>query len=232
VKSLSPYLLLGGILWLAVLASGVHATIAGVILALTIPARTRVNAAEFSERARHLLDEFDRTETGDLLVLTSTGQQEAIHELDVASDDVQGPLLRLEHALQGAVAFGIMPLFALANAGVRLGGMHDPAGGAIAAGVALGLVLGKPIGITVFSWAALRLGWATLPSGVTMRMIHGAAWLAGIGFTMSLFIAGLAFGLSARLDAAKFGVLGGSVVAGTVGYLLLRREIRLTAESE
>lgn len=232
VRTLTPYLLLGGLLWLALLASGVHATIAGVILALTIPARTRVNAADFSQRARRLLDEFDRTETGDLLVLTSTGQQEAIHELDVVSDDVQGPLLRLEHALHGIVAYAIMPLFALANAGVRLGGAADASGGAITAGVALGLVLGKPLGITLFSWLALRLRWATLPAGVTLRMLHGASWLAGIGFTMSLFIAGLAYGTSSRLDAAKIGVLGGSVVAGIVGFTLLRREARHRAAPE
>src|SRR6185503_17307155 len=107
--------------WLALLKSGLHATIAGVLLAFTIPARTRINAEQYAARARALLDEFDRTESGDLLVITSKGQQEAIHQLDVASSDVQGPLLSLEHALHATVAFVIMPIFAFANAGVRVG---------------------------------------------------------------------------------------------------------------
>ncbi|MFN8573649.1 MAG: Na+/H+ antiporter NhaA [Gemmatimonadaceae bacterium] len=223
VQALTPYLVLGVMLWLALLSSGLHATIAGVLVALTIPARTRINATEYSARARALIDAFDATETGDGLVITSKGQQEAIHALDVASNEVQGSLLRLEHALHGAVAFGIMPIFALANAGVRVEEIGQLAFNPITLGVALGLVLGKPIGITAFAWLGVRAGWATLPSQVSMRMIHGAAWIGGIGFTMSLFIAGLAFGESMRLDAAKFGVIGGSLLSGMVGYLLLRR---------
>lgn len=222
VGSLAPYLLLGMVLWLALLSSGLHATIAGVLLALTIPARTRIDAAEFSLRARALLDEFDRTETGDLLVMTSRGQQEAIHQLDVASDEVQGPLLRLEHALNGAVAFVIMPIFALANAGVRIGEVGAVMGSPITIGVALGLVAGKPIGITLCSWLAVRFLGASLPTGVSMRMIHAVSWIGGIGFTMSLFVAGLAFGESVQLDAAKFGILAGSAIAGAVGFGLLR----------
>lgn len=223
VQSLTPYLLLGMLLWLALMSSGLHATIAGVLVALTVPARTHINATDYSMRARRLLDEFDATENGDRLVLTSKGQQEAIHALDVASTEVQGPLLRLEHALHGIVAFGIMPVFALANAGVRLGGLGQLAGSPITLGVLAGLVLGKPIGITLFAWLGVRADWAALPANVTLRMLHGVAWIGGIGFTMSLFVAGLAFGESQQLDAAKFGIIGGSCVSGVVGYLLLRR---------
>lgn len=222
VASLPAYLLFGALLWLALLSSGLHATIAGVIVALTIPVRTRINAEEYSVRARTLLDEFDRTETGDLLVLTSKGQQEAIHQLDLASGDVQGPLLRLEHALHATVAFVIMPIFALANAGVRVDTIERFVSSPITIGVTLGLLAGKPIGITACSWFAVRFLGASLPTGVTIQMIHAVSWIGGIGFTMSLFVAGLAFGESGQMDAAKFGILAGSILAGAAGYLLLR----------
>lgn len=129
----------------------------------------------------------------------------------------------MDHALQGPVAFIVLPFFALANAGVALGGsmgavLHSP----VALGVALGLLLGKPLGITLASYAAVRCGAARLPTGVAWRHVHGAAWLGGIGFTMSLFIAGLAFRDATLLDAAKLGILGASVCAGLVGYALLR----------
>jgi len=223
ICALSPYLAIGVVLWYCFLVSGVHATIAGVVLAMTIPTSSRINAEEFSARARALVDEFDRTETGDLLVITSKGQQEALHGLDVAVSAVNAPLLKLEHGLNALVSFGIMPLFALSNAGVRLDGAAAAITSPAALGIMLGLVLGKMVGITGFSALAVRAGLASLPSGVTWRMLNGAAWLGGIGFTMSLFIAGLAFSDAALLDAAKIGVLASSVVAGTVGFLLLRR---------
>lgn len=222
VRALTPYLFLGVGLWVAFVVSGIHATVAGVLLALTIPAHTKINAAEFSHRARQLLEEFEESETGDLLVITSKGQQEAIHQMEVASSAVQAPLLRLEHRLQGAVAFWIMPLFALANAGVALKGVSAYLVNPITLGAALGLLVGKPVGITLASWIAVRTRVAQLPAGVTWRLLHGAAWLGGIGFTMSLFIAGLAFGQSAQLDAAKVGVLSASIIAGLVGWWLVK----------
>jgi NhaA family Na+:H+ antiporter len=229
VRALTPYLLFGLVLWAALLASGVHATIAGVLLALTIPSRTRINTAQFSERARSFIEEFDRAETGDLLIITSKGQQEAIHSFRALSEAVQGPLLRLEHSLHGVVTFAIMPLFALANAGVQVGAiapvLTDPA----TLGVAAGLLLGKPLGIYGFSRLAVRLGLARLPSEVSWSLLHGAAWLGGIGFTMSLFVAGLAFGAGSLNDAAKVGVLAGSTAAGIVGLLLVRRGIAVPA---
>ena len=208
VRALTPYLLVGAALWAALLSSGIHATIAGVLLALAIPSRTRTNAAEFSARARDILDEFDRAETGDLQVMTSRGQQEAVDALEVAAAGVQAPLLRLEHRLHGIVAFVIMPLFALANAGVQVSGAGALLGSAVSLGTVLGLVIGKPLGILLFSAIAVRMGVARLPTGVTPRLLHGAAWLGGIGFTMSLFVAGLAFPDTPSLhDEAKVGVL-------------------------
>lgn len=223
VRPLSPYLVVGIVLWYTLHHSGIHATLAGVVLALTIPVHTRVNAAEFSAEMRGLLREFDRAETGDLLVLTSKGQQEAIHAMERESEAVQAPLLRLEHSLHPLVASGIMPLFALANAGVRLSGLDFAQGVGVTFGVAAGLLLGKPLGIFTASWVAVRLGWATLPANVSWPMLHGAAWLGGIGFTMALFIGGLAFGGSTLQDAAKLGILAASVLAGAVGWALLRR---------
>jgi NhaA family Na+:H+ antiporter len=139
----------------------------------------------------------------------------------------------MEHALHGVVAFVIMPVFALANAGVPLaGGLQEALRSPIALGVVLGLVLGKPLGITLASYVAVRAGAADLPAGVTWRHLHGAGWLAGIGFTMSLFVAGLAFADPAMLDIAKLGVLGASAVAGSVGYAMLRRGQRASTPAD
>ena len=223
VSALTPYLMVGLVLWYCILLSGIHSTIAGVILAFAIPTNSRINAEEFSQRARALLDDFDRTETGDLLVITSKGQQDALNGLDVAVSAVNAPLLKLEHSLQALVSFGIMPLFALSNAGVRLSGIGEAMVSPVALGVVLGLVVGKMLGITTFSMVAVRLGLAALPSGVTWRTLHGAAWLGGIGFTMSLFVAGLAFADASLLDQAKIAVLGASTVAGIVGFVILRQ---------
>jgi NhaA family Na+:H+ antiporter len=226
VRRLLPYLLVGIALWYFIHHSGIHATLAGVLLALTIPVRTRINAAEFSSEMRGLLDEFDRAETGDLLVITSKGQQEAIHSMEGASDGVLAPLLQLEETLHPFVASGIMPLFALSNAGVALSGLDLASGGWVTVGIGAGLLFGKPAGILAASWLAVRQGWATLPANVSWPMLHGVAWLGGIGFTMALFIGGLAFGATPLQDAAKLGVLLASVVAGTVGALVLRHALR------
>jgi NhaA family Na+:H+ antiporter len=223
VRRLTPYLVLGLGLWYFVHESGVHATIAGVLLAFAIPTRTRINATEFSAKARRLLDYFDRTETGDLVVLTSKGQQEAIIGLERASEGVTAPLLRLEHALHGFSAFVVMPLFALSNAGVDLSGSSV---GRVTLAVILGLAVGKPIGITAAAMAAVRLRVASLPDGVTWTALHGCAWLGGIGFTMSLFVATLAFGSTVLLDPAKVGILSGSLVSGVVGAVVVRRGTR------
>jgi Na+:H+ antiporter, NhaA family len=223
VRRLTPFLVLGVGLWFFVHESGVHATIAGVLLALTIPTRTRINAAQFSAEARGLLDHFDRTETGTALVLTSKNQQEAITGLERATEGVITPLLRLEHAIHGFSAFVVMPLFAFSNAGV---GLHGSLGGGVPVAVILGLAIGKPLGITGAALAAVRLRLAVLPDGVTWTALHGCAWLAGIGFTMSLFIATLAFDGTTLLDAAKFGILTGSLLASIVGAVVVRRGTR------
>ncbi|MBX6364659.1 MAG: Na+/H+ antiporter NhaA [Gemmatimonadetes bacterium] len=227
VRKPMPYALLGIGLWLAMLESGVHATIAGVLLALTVPARTRIDPAEFLERGRAALDEFERAgEARGHDVPSNEEQQWAIQALEGACEEAQAPLQRIEHDLQGVVAFFIVPLFALANAGISLRAIDLAAfGNPVTLGVVLGLTLGKPIGILLFSWLAVRLRLGALPGGVGWRELHGVGWLAGIGFTMSLFIAGLALGEGAGLDAAKLGILTASLLAASIGGVVLRRSL-------
>ena len=217
------YALLGLGLWAAFLVSGVHATVAGVLLAMTIPARCRIEGEEFLERGRALLDAFALDCEPGRKVL-SENQRDAVASLEVAGLHVEAPLTRLERLLHPWVAFAIMPIFALANAGVTLGaGALSAAGSNIAIGVALGLFLGKQLGVTVFSWAFIRAGVATLPTGATWRQLYGVSGLCGIGFTMSLFIASLAFTDPAMLESAKIGILTASLISGVYGYAVLAR---------
>lgn len=217
---------IGLLLWGAVLSSGIHATIAGVLLAMTIPARTRIDEESFLLRARAALTHFEREHEPGVSPLRDPEHQAAAHHLEQLAEQLQPPLLRIEHALHGMVAFAVMPLFALANAGVPLEAtnLSDPSGLGVALGIALGLMVGKPVGITLFAWVAVRSGVASLPEGVSWRLIAGAGLLGGIGFTMALFIAGLAFpGEPDLLVAAKLGTFAASLLAGLGGWLLLRR---------
>lgn len=220
------YALLGVALWVAVLQSGMHATIAGILLAMAIPARTRIDPADFLVRARGFIDEYaGRRDDPD----PDEEHHAALWELEDLTEQAQAPMLRIEHALHPWVAFLIVPLFALANAGVRIDGdVGALLGEEVVLGVFVGLILGKQIGVTLGAWLVVRLGLASLPGGVTWWHIYGMAWLAGIGFTMSLFIADLAFGDSPSLPLAKIGILAASVVAGIVGFLILR-SLRSTA---
>jgi NhaA family Na+:H+ antiporter len=182
VRRIAPYVLVGSVLWLCVLKSGVHATLAGVVTALFVPARDAV-------------------------------------------DPEHPPLRTLEHSLHPWVAFGILPLFAFSNAGVKLEGLglgdllHP-----IPLGIMLGLFLGKQLGVFGFAWAAVKLGIAKLPSGVEFRQVYGAAVLCGIGFTMSLFIGMLAFenaGGGQVVLNDRLGILVGSLVSAVLGYVVL-----------
>jgi NhaA family Na+:H+ antiporter len=216
------YLALGVVLWLFVLRSGVHATVAGVLLAVTIPARVRIDAPAFVDEARTIIDRFERQVVHDDEVGVEEHHDE-LWELESVTEQAQAPLLRLEHALQPWVAFLIVPLFALANAGVTFPpDLLDRVAEPIVLGIILGLVVGKQVGITAAAWLVVRLGRASLPEGVGWRHVYGASWLGGIGFTMSLFIAGLGFDDPDQLTLAKMGILGASVLAGVGGYLLLR----------
>jgi NhaA family Na+:H+ antiporter len=217
------YAVVGTIVWLAFLQSGIHATVAGVLVAATIPIRVRVNSDGFLARSRDLLMVFERSGNQEEEEQTSSTQRAIIQELEETVQQMESPLQRFEHALQPWVAFAIMPLFALANAGVRIeGDFLDALTHPVTIGIILGLVIGKQVGVTLFAWAAVRFGLAALPYGVTWRQMYGVAILGGIGFTMSLFITSLAFvdgGLNAE---AKIGILLGSAISGVIGYLVLR----------
>jgi NhaA family Na+:H+ antiporter len=223
VQKTAVYVILGVGLWLAFLKSGVHATIAGVLLALTIPVHRRLDAPDFLERARDYLGSFaEDVKPGQ--AEPTLQQQNAIFALENACEAAETPLARMEHGLHKPVAFFIIPVFALANAGVAVEGGFAALASPITLGIVLGLVVGKPIGITLAAWLAVKSGIATLPTGATWRKVIGISALCGIGFTMSIFIATLAFpGQAALLDSAKLGILLGSLVSGVIGWVLLTR---------
>lgn len=224
VRRLPVYLLLGAVLWLAVLKSGIHATVAGVLLAVAVPARRRIDLGAFQERVQGTLD-YLREEAD-----SAADATDAIHSLERAAEAVDTPLNRLEHGLLPLSNYFIMPVFALANAGVALtagsvSGLTGPAG----IGIVTGLFLGKQLGITGFAWIAHRLGLARLPGSVTWRHVHGVSLLCGIGFTMAIFITGLAYPPSGLADGAKLAILVASLVSGVAGWLILHRLDRLGA---
>ncbi|HET7234022.1 MAG TPA: Na+/H+ antiporter NhaA [Longimicrobium sp.] len=219
------YVVLGLAVWVCFLKSGVHATVAGVLVAMTIPARTRIDTGEFSERGRAILDAFDAAGPDGENLLTNRGQQAAIIELENTAEAAQAPLQWIEHSLQPWVSFVIIPLFAFANAGVELKGeLAQAFTSPVTIGVLLGLLIGKPLGITLFAWLATRLRVAALPGGCNWRALHAVSWLGGIGFTMSLFITGLAFRDEALVTDAKVGIFAASAAAAVAGALLLRRQ--------
>ncbi|MBE0429091.1 MAG: Na+/H+ antiporter NhaA [Thermoleophilia bacterium] len=223
IRAIWVYLLLGFGLWLTVHESGVHATIAGVMLAMTIPSRLDVDAGEFVRVGKNLLADFEKAGSWENDILQNSERQVALTELEAASRDLEAPLQRLERILYPWVAFVIVPVFALSNAGVKIEGDFGQLllGDRVVLGIIAGLVLGKQIGITLFSWVAVRLNLGSLPLGVTWRHVHGASCLAGIGFTMSLFIAILAFSDVEMLDASKVGILVASLASGVLGLILL-----------
>lgn len=223
-KNPGIYLLVGAGIWLGFLKGGIHATLAGVVLAMTIPARSSLDFSAFVGRSRALVKqaEEDLSQQDPAHHDTRETQHAVIHAVESACRGVQTPLARLEHSLHPWVSFFIMPLFALANAGVPLsahlaGGLTQP----VSLGIGLGLVLGKPVGVVAFSLLAIALGWAAAPGTACLRQLVGTGFLAGIGFTMSLFIAGLALD-EAVLPLGKLAILLASLISGALGWILLR----------
>lgn len=211
------YILAAIPLWVAVLKSGIHPTIAGVIIGFCVPARPRYSREDVIEQAHELmrLAEEPRGERADV----------ALAALERRLEESESPLQRLEQTLHPFVAFGVVPIFALANAGVSLAGTSwSDLTAPTSLGVILGLVLGKPIGVFGATWIAVRANLAPLPTGVHWRHVFGMSLLAGIGFTMSLFVAGLAYGEGTPLHhGAKIGVLCASFLAAVAGVLVLSR---------
>lgn len=213
---------IGGV-WTAFLLSGIHATVAGVLAAFTIPAVTKLDEVTYIRRITKYVREFAALDPNNLPTLTEE-QLHTIQKIDLASENAETPLQRLEHKLHPIVVFVVMPLFALANAGVQLPAdfitaLFSP----VAMGVGLGLLVGKPLGILAICWLVHRIGWAKVGAEFSWSQLAGAAVLAGIGFTMSLFINELAFNDPVLREEAKLGILVASLIAGVVGYLLLRR---------
>ena len=224
VESPLPYAIGASVIWFCFLNSGVHATIAGVLVAFTIPASSRMQPMAFVEWARGKIDEIAEKNVPGDHVLQTPDQQHCAQEIQAQARWIQAPLQRMEHALLPLSTFVILPLFALANAGVVLVGLDIPELilEPVSLGIFFGLVVGKQLGITGAAWLAVKLKLAELPKGVTWRHIYGAGWLGGIGFTMSLFISGLAFRAGILQAEAKLAILITSVVAGLGGYLVLR----------
>lgn len=217
------YLVFGIVIWYCFLLSGVHATIAGVLVAFMIPARTKIDEEEYVRKIRQHTDAFERAipQNG---ALTTTEQHRTIEKIKQLSLDAETPLQKIENSLHPWVAFVIMPLFALANAGMHIGSdFFSSLANPVSLGVALGLVVGKFVGVLTFTWAMIRLRFASLPYRATWRHITGVALLAGVGFTMSLFVTSLAFDNIKMIDSAKYGILLASLLSGTAGIILLRR---------
>lgn len=227
VRSYLPYFIIATLLWLALLESGVHATLAGVITAFTIPAIPRYNSHVFAQKVGDWLGEFNQHHNVGGNVLESQQQFALLQSLEAKVKGVGTPLQQLEHRLHFPVAFLVLPVFAFANAGVILAfdDFWQTVSHPVTLGVMLGLVVGKLVGIAGTSWVAVRLGVAKLPEQVTFQQIIGVGLLGGIGFTMAIFIAEIGFaGNDQLILQAKIGILVASVLAGVIGYVFLRMQ--------
>ncbi|GGH64861.1 MAG: Na+/H+ antiporter NhaA [Bacteroidetes bacterium] len=213
---------IGG-LWLAFLLSGIHATIAGVIAALTIPANVKIGDKRFVVKMNDLTNAFERAAPNNVTLVT-TDQLHILDRIRRYSKAAMTPLQRLEHSMHPLVSFVVMPIFALANAGITFSGnFYSNLGSSVSLGVLFGLAFGKFIGVVGFTKILVKLKLATLPEGVRWRQLYGTALLAGIGFTMSLFITDLAFVDKTYILQAKIGIFITSLLCGLGGYLILRK---------
>lgn len=223
IRNSAFYLLIGICVWIGFLLSGVHATIAGVLVAFTIPAMTRIDENVYSENLRELSYEFEK-EIPSNSTLTTPQQHQTIQHVKSLSLAAETPLQKIEHALHPWVAFLIMPLFAIANSGILIGGdFFSAIINPVSIGVTLGLVIGKFVGVLLFTFIMVKTGLGSLPNQASWKHMIGIALLAGVGFTMSLFISGLAFSNPAFIVQAKYGILTASVISGLSGYFFLKR---------
>lgn len=225
VRNPLGYLVLGAVMWYMVAHSGLHATITGVVVSMFIPAKSHFNTDVFMKMVRERLDQIncEGDECGYTIMVNRT-HLDAVHSINVACSAVETPLQRMEHAMEPWVAYLILPLFALANAGVVLGALDLGAAVThpVTLGVVIGLAFGKPIGIILFTWLTTKILRVDLISGANWLMILGVGFLGGIGFTMSLFISALSFTEPVFQEYAKIGIIGGSLLSGIFGYVVLR----------
>lgn len=224
IRRSGVYVVLAVIVWAGVLTSGIHATIAGVLLALLIPVKARIDPSEFRERARHAYLELEKTELTRESMVTDKNQMRLLDDLYLTVEDMRPAGIVIEHHFHPIQTFLILPLFAFFKAGVPIDAeaMRSLAG-PLGLGVVGGLFLGKQIGITLFSWIAIRSGHASMPEGVGWGQLWGASALGGIGFTMSIFVSELAFTDALVIGEAKIAILIASLTAGVVGLVILSR---------
>ena len=223
IRKTSFYAIIGLLgVWLAFMYSGVHATIAGVLIALTVPADAKIDENNYIKKLQEKLNLFSLKKPSENRLLTKE-QAHLIDDIEKISIDAHTPLQKLEHALHPLTALIILPLFALANAGIHIEGdilslIFHP----ISIGIILGLVFGKLIGISLFTFLFTKLNWASLPEGVNFMHIIGAGLMAGIGFTMSIFIADLAFQNDEYIHIAKVGIFTASIISAVFGMLIIK----------
>ena len=219
VTILKPYLILGIALWFYIHAIGIHATIAGVLLAFAIPISSKVDENDFIQTTRQNVDEFEKNI--DEIPILNHHQIDSLENIADNYDKVQNPLVKLEHQLHGLSAFFIMPLFAFSNAGVILDFSAVNQNIMIVLGVVFGLIIGKPIGIVGFTYIAQKLKIVQKPSDLSWGEVIAVGFLGGIGFTMSIFITQLAFLDQSIIDAVKLGIFFASFIAGVLGVILI-----------
>ena len=231
IRQPAVYIVLALAVWGAEFLSGIHATVAGILVAMMVPVQARLDPAEFRRRVGKRVEELDEVElTRDSMVLEKE-QLAALEDLHLAAADMRPPGITLEHAMHPLVVFLILPLFALCNAGVAIdSGVVGSLAHPIGLGILLGLVVGKQIGVVGFTWLIVRTGKARLPTGVTWGQVWGAGCLAGVGFTMSLFVSDLAYDSVEFVNIAKVGILAASLIAGIIGMLVLSRSLPAAGE--
>jgi Na+:H+ antiporter, NhaA family len=227
VRNTVYYAIIGiGGLWLAFLMSGVHATIAAVLAAFTIPADVKLSEKIYTGKLRYLLDSFDKAKPNRYSTVTIE-QLQILEEIRDVSKNALTPLQRLEHSMHPLVAFIIMPIFALSNAGITLTeDFFEQLTSPVSMGTFFGLLLGKVIGVVFMVSLFIKMKWAEIPKGLTMSHLTGAAFLSAIGFTMSLFISGLAFRTPDLVVQAKIGILGASVIASFIGFAIIKKAMK------
>jgi len=233
-KRMAPYIFCALLVWALFYYSGIHATMSGVVMAFIIPSSPRYNKSQYLHKRTHFIQMLDKYEGIDDEPFPNGPQKHCLRKLEDVAHGTMDMSYRVEHALSPWVNFLIMPIFALANAGVQITDVsyfnvfsHDPALGSVSMGIFLGLLLGKPVGITLFSWIAIKLKVGEMPAKATWAMFFAVACLGGIGFTMSIFVDTLSFGDQAAdicthlRDAGKIAVLMGSICAGILGSILV-----------
>lgn len=224
VKSLAPYLILGILLWVYIHAIGIHATIAGVLLAFAIPISSKIDERDFIENGKKAIGEFEKNI--DEIPILNHHQIDALENIAYGYDKVQNPLVKLEHQLHGFSAFFIMPLFAFANAGVVIDFSAMSQHMMVVLGVILGLIIGKPIGIVGFTYLASRFKLIKKPDNLSWNEIVAVGFIGGIGFTMSIFITNLAFADETLISAVKLAIFIASFIAATIGVVLINKEAK------